>query len=333
MKAVFLTLFLLLSYPLSLSPLWAQEIRGEIVNFNPPTGYYYPGDAVTAGIEFQNTTTERNTFWVGYSVQDRAGDWYHIPAREVSLVGEETAWTHLTWSVPTDRVLTSGPYRAVMAIWTQIPHDERAVQLDRVEAWDSFSVFNTLETFTHFNSCIWRKKNHQLGYSRLHPRNVQVQDEELQIIIPAGTRNGGGISTHSLYLFGSYEIRMKLPDAPSSITGFFLYYPPDFEHEIDIEIYNDPKGEIFFTTYARGERSNTQTFSLGFDPTQDFYHYRFDFFPNGVTFSVEGEDLVHWSKGLSHEPMYLMINTWFPHWLEGIPPEREVRTQVDWVRF
>ena len=50
--------------------------------------------------------------------------------------------------------------------------------------------------------------------------------------------------------------RLQVPDAPSSITGFFLYAPPDYASEIDIELYNDPRGLVMFTTYAGGRQTH-----------------------------------------------------------------------------
>ena len=49
---------------------------------------------------------------------------------------------------------------------------------------------------------------------------------------------GGELVSNDLYGYGSYSARMKLPDALASIAGFFLYQPPDYASEIDIEIYN-----------------------------------------------------------------------------------------------
>jgi beta-glucanase (GH16 family) len=67
------------------------------------------------------------------------------------------------------------------------------------------------------------------------------------------------------YGYGSYAARMKIPNAPSSITGFFLYKAPDYQGEIDIELYNDGSRRIMFTTYAGGARTHTQTTQLPFD--------------------------------------------------------------------
>lgn len=329
-------LFLLMLLILSKIPAPFTTAEGEflaIESFLPPQGIFYPGDAVESTIEITNTGEGNQTFYVGYSLQDRAGKWFDIPAERTTLTKGESRHIRLTWIVPTETILTSGPYLVVMALWDRIPHEKGAQMLARVEAVDSLSIFNGLEEFSSFDSSIWKKDNHRLGYSKLHPNHVQVVDSQLHIIIPEGTLQGGGIASRKLYQYGRYEARIKLPDAPSSITGFFLYKAPDYHHEIDIEIYNDPRGEIFFTTYAHGERTHTSTHSLGFDPTEDFHVYRIDYYSCGVTFYVDDVAMAHWSDGLTHTPMYLMINTWFPKWLPGLPIEKEVRTLVDWIRY
>jgi endo-1,3-1,4-beta-glycanase ExoK len=91
----------------------------------------------------------------------------------------------------------------------------------------------------------------------------------LRIKLPARTLEGGEVLTNELH--GSYGARMKLPNAPGSITGFFLYKAPDYESEIDIEIYNDSNRRIMFTTYAGGTQTHTKTVSLPFDPTAGFH--------------------------------------------------------------
>ena len=63
--------------------------------------------------------------------------------------------------------------------------------------------------------------------------------------------------TQPTFRYGSYRARIQVADAPSSITGFFLYAPPDSESEIDVELFNDPQGEVMFTTDAGGGQTHT----------------------------------------------------------------------------
>ena len=63
----------------------------------------------------------------------------------------------------------------------------------------------------------------------------------------------------SLYRYGTYRTRMKIANAPSSLTAFFLYKRPDYAQEILIEIFNDDTGRIMFSTYSGFAQTNTSS--------------------------------------------------------------------------
>ena len=186
--------------------------------------------------------------------------------------------------------------------------------------------------FDSFDAARWSVGDHNLGRSYLDPTNVDTSGGNLRIKHPARTYEGGEILTDALHGYGSYAARMKLANAPGSITGFFLYKSPDFESEIDIEVYNDRTGRVMFTTYAGGRQTHTETVQLGFDPTAAYHEYAFDYAANSVTFYVDGRPMRTWETGVPQTSMHLMINSWFPAWLTGGKPKKTVYTQIDWVR-
>ncbi len=147
------------------------------------------------------------------------------------------------------------------------------------------------------------------------------------------------VFTNDLHGYGTYSARMKLPNVPGSITGFFLYKAPDYESEIDIEVFNDPTGRIMFTTYAGGSKTHTVTKTLPFDPTAGFHKYRFDYLEDpltaetSVTFYVDGQKMRSWDTGVPRTSMHLMLNSWFPRWLDGRRPKKTVYTYVDRISF
>lgn len=190
-----------------------------------------------------------------------------------------------------------------------------------------------LDDFTYFDTNLWSVQDHALGRGYLDPNNVMVDGDNLAIKMPARTLNGGEVSTNDLYGYGSYSARMKLPYAPTSITGFFLYKSPDYQSEIDVEIYNDSSRQIMFTTYANGSRTHTQTMQLPFDPTRGFHEYRFDYAPDSINFYVDGQLMKTWNDGLPQTSMHLMINSWFPTWLGGKKPHRDAYLYVDSISY
>ncbi|MEO1816761.1 MAG: glycoside hydrolase family 16 protein [Acetobacterium sp.] len=190
------------------------------------------------------------------------------------------------------------------------------------------------EEFDVLDESIWSVSDKNLGRTLLSSENVEVKDGYLNISIPANTLQGGELVKQQAVTYGSYETLMKLPEAPSSITGFFLYAPPDYFYEIDIEIYNSREGKLLLTTYADGAVQNEYVGKLGFDPTADFHNYRFDYTVDRIAFYVDSKFILEWDEGFpDQQPMQLMVNTWFPNWLEGTPASSDQVLLVDWIRY
>jgi beta-glucanase (GH16 family) len=192
---------------------------------------------------------------------------------------------------------------------------------------------NLADEFDSFDEATWSKGDHNLGRSYLDPNNVGASGGNLEVKLPANSLNGGEIRSQGLYGYGSYTARMKLPNAPSSITGFFLYEPPDYASEIDIEIYNDTSRRIMFSTYAGGKQTHTQTMTLPFDPTSGFHDYRFDYSSNSVSFYADGKLMKRWKGGVPKNPMHLYVNAWYPTWLEGKKPLTDQTVSVDKIGY
>lgn len=329
--ALFVAVIMILG--ISFPSVATASVSAQVTSFSPASGIYYSGNAVISSLSFKNTGTEKWTFWVGYSVQDKAGQWYGISSHSVTLnPGQVSAAQSKTWNVPTNSLLTTGLYRVVMAVWKTRPENGGAIRLANAEKADAFQAFNFFDNFASFDTNRWSKDSHNLGRSYLDPNNIDVSNGNLRIKIPANTLNGGEIESKNFYKYGTYRARMQLPNAPSSITGLFLYRSPDYYNEMDIEIYNDHNGNIMFTTYAGGRKTHTVTKNLGFDPTVGFHEYRFDFYPSGMSFYVDGKLLQSWNDGLTTNSMKLMVNTWFPNWLPGTKPTSTKYTLVDWIQ-
>lgn len=187
--------------------------------------------------------------------------------------------------------------------------------------------------FDTFDGIRWTKEDHDLGRSDLNPDNVDVVDGNARFKIPAHTLQGAELRSNELYHHGTYSTRMKLPHAPSSITGFFLYRAPDQEREIDIEVFNDRSGRVLFTTYAGGRQTHTVTKQLPFDPTAGYHTYAFRYDAGLARFMVDGKVMQTWKTGVPRGSMYLYTNLWFPTWLDGRKPTQDSYLYVDWTRY
>jgi endo-1,3-1,4-beta-glycanase ExoK len=177
----------------------------------------------------------------------------------------------------------------------------------------------------------WVTITRPFGKGAVDAANVAVASGMLGVKLPAGRLDGGELRTTSLYRFGSFRARMKVADAPSSLTAFFLYKAPDYQSELDIEIFNDATRRVMFTTYSGGAQTNMVTRTLPFDPTTGFHEYAIEYDTSSVRFLVDGAPMQSWSKGVTRSAMYLYVNAWFPSWLAGERPATDRFTLVDWI--
>jgi hypothetical protein len=325
----------LAALPLSLCALTAScgksSIAAEIVDFQRPKGSLKVGSPASTSISIENTGDEERAFSVGYSVRDPSGEWHDVLPGTVELTPGHQTTTH---ELRTNPLEIPGYYDSRISVWSEEPGDgSEAMRLADFQESSTFRVSSSREDFSasELDAGQWKATNRNLGRGELAPENAGIEEGLFRLALPANTLNGGEIKSTDLYGPGFYAARIKVPDAPSSITGFFLYEPPDLESEIDIEIYNDSSGKILFTTYANGEQTHTETMSLPFDPTDDFHDYAFFYDENSISFYVDGEPMQEFEGGLPEKRMKLYVNTWFPTWLDGEEPDSDRYAYMDWI--
>ena len=176
---------------------------------------------------------------------------------------------------------------------------------------------STTDTFRTLNKKRWEvRERFKLGRGYLLAQQVQLVSGAVKIELNSETAAGGEIRTRESFQYGQFEAAIKTANAPGSITGFFLYAPPDLYHEIDIEIFNEPESKVLFTIYQDGKVAKQQEYLLPFDPTKEIHHYRIDILPEETRFLIDGELIQLWEGNFSSRPMQLMINSWYPSWLE-----------------
>lgn len=291
---------------------------------------YYYGDEIVAEVLLQNAGESARNISLGYSLRDASGNYIDIAPKAVNIPAKSSQSVKLSY-IP-ESVLT-GNYEAVFTIWETDAVTGKSKKIASTQLKNAFRIYRGQEEFKDFNSEFWIKRNGKLGRTALKAENVSVQNDNLAIKLPANNLTGGEIFAKEEISFGSYEVRMKLPNSPSSITGFFLYKEPDFYNEIDIELYNQPNSELMLTTYDNGEISNQHKQTLSFDPTAEYHNYRIDYYSNRVTFYIDDQLIKSWNKGFSKEPMRLMLNSWYPTWLSGVAPGTDRNLEVDWIKY
>jgi len=292
-------------------------------------------EKITANLSLSNRTSESKKLWVGYTLKNPVGEFLNFPGQEVLLDAKDRTFIDMTINrnAFSNNSFISGDYDIIFALWDRNPALEGAQRINYYKKEKIIKIYSTIETFTSLDPNNWFSREGILGRSLLTPENVFIKDHLLMIRLINNSYSGGEIRSLEKVHYGSYEISMLLPDAPTSITGFFLYKAPDYYHEIDIEIFNKKNTDILFTTYADGDVRNNTNFPIGFDPTSTFNTYRIDYYPHEVSFYINDQLIEKFTDGFSKESMYLMVNTWYPNWLDGIQQKNDQYLKIQWIRY
>ncbi len=302
-----------------------------IKSFHHPNGVYFCQEKVSSEINILNPMKNEKEVWVEFEIKDNSDNQIDSSIQKETISSEKETHVALDWTIPVD--FKSGSYKTEIIVWDKSPENSDAKEIAQSVDQKGFLIFKSQDDFNELDGNVWLVSEGNLGRSELKSENVTLNNGLLSIEMPQNTLNGGEIYSKELKDYGAFETRMKLPDAPSSITGFFLYKAPDYFYEIDIEVYNQSDGNLMLTTYSDGEKKNVYSGNLDFDPTKDFHDYRIEYQKDHVAFYIDNIFIQSWSDGFPKEGMYLMINCWYPKWLDGEKPKENQYLLVDWIRF
>ena len=134
-----------------------------------------------------------------------------------------------------------------------------------------------------------------LGRGELAPENVATEDGQLHLTLPANTVDNAETEPKDFHGPGFYTTRIKVSDASSSNTDFFLYEPPDLKSEIDAEIYNAPPRRCCSLPTEAADKPIPRP---RFVPYRRLPQLCFFYDQNSVTFCVDGESTKEYEDGL-----------------------------------
>ena len=158
---------------------------------------------------------------------------------------------------------------------------------------------NFIERFDSINEQRWQVSdgwdNGYWNWSDWRRSALHTSPNGLSIIMapnePGATKPfaGGELQSQAQYRYGYYEVRMRVPRGDGLVVGFFTYTMPNgkaSQQEIDIEFVGSRTNMMEFG-YHLGRHSEAQRVHLGFDATEDFHTYAFEWTPGGVRWFVD----------------------------------------------
>lgn len=131
------------------------------------------------------------------------------------------------------------------------------------------------------------------------------------------------ISSHGEFRYGYFETRMRAVHGGGIVSGFFTFAlptGPNTENEIDMELTGNAITQIELTYHVNG-RHIREIVPLGFDASEDFHTYAFDWRRDSIRWYIDNR-LVHTSRSHVRElnrPHQIFTSLWnsvrMPRWL------------------
>ena len=192
-----------------------------------------------------------------------------------------------------------------------------------------------------FDESAWIASDQKkLGHGSFQRANVSQEGGKLLLTLPGTPQgappvtDGAEIRSASRVQFRDIEVRLRTPQAPGSISAFFLYeFVQRRNDEIDIEILNDGSWEILFTTWVSGKQTNHARRALLFDPAAEFHDYRIEWSRRRVRFLVDGVLMQEWTEGVPRDAMYVMSNAWWPTWMNELTQDEARTHEIDRIIY
>ncbi len=195
---------------------------------------------------------------------------------------------------------TEDPAKAAEPLYadlSSVTYDDISNQFEIANGWSNGSMFN----------CTWRKSN------------CVFEDGVMSLIIDKDSQgsdipySGGEFRSKEFYSYGTYEVVMKPISHDGVVSSFFTYTGPSDNNpwdEIDIEFLGKDTTKIQFNYFTNGSGNHEFVYDLGFDASEEFHRYAFEWQPDSITWYVDGEAVHTATKNIPKTPSKIMMNTW-----------------------
>lgn len=194
---------------------------------------------------------------------------------------------------------------------------------EKADGWSNGDCFD----------CVWRAENVFWADNAL---NLRINTDSS----PEYRYSGAEYRTKDYYHYGYYETSMKAIKNDGVVSSFFTYtgpYDGDPWDEIDVEILGKDTTKVQFNYYTNGVGNHEYMYNLGFDASEGFHTYGFDWQPDKITWYVDGKAVHTAYSDIPKTPGKIMMNTWpgigVDEWLKPYNGRTPLTAQYQWVSF
>ncbi|MDE5557439.1 MAG: glycoside hydrolase family 16 protein [Ruminococcus sp.] len=181
--------------------------------------------------------------------------------------------------------------------------------------------------------CGWYKKNTSFDGGVL---NLTIDEDK------SGKYNYSGAEyrTADFYSYGYYETSMQAIKNDGVVSSFFTYTGPSDNNpwdEIDIEILGKDTTKVQFNYYTNGTGNHEYMYDLGFDASEGFHTYGFDWQPDHITWYVDGKAVYTATENIPSTSGKIMMNVWngigVDEWLKPFDGKTPLTARYQWVTY
>ena len=179
--------------------------------------------------------------------------------------------------------------------------------------------------------CTWKKDN------------VTFEDGLMKLTIDSvieGEYNAAEYRSNEFYGYGLYEVSMKPMKNIGVVSSFFTYTGPSDSNpwdEIDIEFLGKDTTKVQFNYYTNGKGNHEFLYDLGFDASEEFHTYGFEWKEDSITWYVDGEAVYTATENLPVTPGKIMMNAWngkgVDSWLGKYDGTTPITAEYQFARF
>lgn len=177
--------------------------------------------------------------------------------------------------------------------------------------------------------------------------NCTFNDNKMQLIISEDTA-GGSIPfagaeyrTRKFYGYGRYEVSMKPIKNDGVVSSFFTYTGPSDKNpwdEIDIEFLGKDTTKVQFNYFTGGRGNHEYMHDLGFDASEDFHTYAFEWHEDKIVWFVDGVEVYTATNNIPKTRGKIMMNAWcgkgVDSWLKAFDPSNMPLTaEYEWFSY
>lgn len=181
--------------------------------------------------------------------------------------------------------------------------------------------------------CTWRGSNLTFEEGIMH---LKIDKEEGDV---KPQWSGSEYRTRKMYHYGMYEVRMKPIKNDGVVSSFFTYTGPSDNNpwdEIDIEFLGKDTTKMQLNYFTNGVGQHEYIYDLGFDASEEFHEYAFEWLEDSITWYVDGVEIHKATKDIPQTPGKVMMNTWpgtgVDSWLNAFDGTVPLTAEYDWMR-